>query len=203
MVADTPRPAVSPRGERLAPAGPYEAPSITSVGGCGETGPGRTIRDGSPLRRPAVARAGDRSAGCFDPPEAVRSFVPRRGSDLPTSPHVPSATGPRAGDPSDSTRSQHQPRADRRRQAAQGQRQHDDHPVSTRSLVVLHIRARASRRGLDLVVAGRAAGVAWAWRSRLGNLARDRRRWRGRSGRRLGGGSRCGLVSRARGRHRR
>jgi hypothetical protein len=206
MVADTTRPAREAPGERLAAGDPYEAPSITSVGGCVETQSGRTIRHGFAFHgRPAVARAGDRSAGRFDPPESVRSFFPRPGSGLPTCSHVSTATGLCPGDPNDATGSEHQPRPDRRRQAAKGQRQDDHHPVSARPVALLRIRARASRRRLDLVVAGRAAGVARTGRSRLGNLAADRRRCCGRTGRgmcrRLGGRSGRRLVSRARGRH--
>ena len=78
MVADTIRRAATLRGERARGRWPVRGP-IDYVGwGMCRSG----HRTNNPAwvrlhRRPAVARAGDRSAGRFDPPEAVRSFVVR------------------------------------------------------------------------------------------------------------------------------
>jgi hypothetical protein len=96
-------------------------------------------------------------------------------------------------------------RPDHRRQAAEGQRQDDDHPGATRPAPVPGVRAGAYGRGLDLVVAGRTTGICRAGRSRLDDLAGDRSRRRGRPGRRsgcrLGRRSGCRLTGGPRSRH--
>jgi hypothetical protein len=217
MVADTPHPAVrvpangSSRETRTRPH------RLRRLGDVSKRGQDEQSGMGSPLPgdRRLLGQVTAQRAASIPPKRSARSFplvrFPRPGSGLPTSARVPTATGLCAGDPNDATGSTHQLRPDRRREAAKGQGQDDHHPISARPVALLRIRARASRRRLDLVVARRATGVARTGWSRPGNLARDRGRCRGRTCRRLGGrmcrrlGGRsgCRLVSRARGRHRR